>query len=138
MKIETTQNLGRMVSLGAIKGFLKRLFDLEAVDEEWFGGRLYKAFRRFTVGLRILKSLLVENDFTTRLFTLIVLCLPFLFAFAVLPIIAFFNLFLPASLALRGVSFAQWLSILEAIPITSLIWAGIMSIRIFIRWHFYR
>ena len=138
MKIETTQKIGRMVSLGAIIGFLKRLFDIEAVDEEWFGGRLFKVSRRFVVGLKILKSLLVEDDFTTHIFTMIVLALPILFAFAVVPIMWLFNLFLPASLALQGVSFAKWIGILEAIPITSLIWAGIMSIRVFIKWHFYR
>lgn len=134
MQLEKNQNIRRMVSLKGIRAFLNK-----AIGERTITTQLRLSFvkvsRIFFVGFSILGSLMFGDDFATRFFTMITLGMPFLFVFGVLPIVSLINFLVPA-LAIKTPLFS-WLDWLGVLGLMSLIWAGIMTVRVFIKWRFY-
>ena len=94
------------------------------------GGIIHRITKVLKEGLEIWKCLVVEEDYFTMFFTIIILGVPLMFPL-ILGISYLMTCLIPSVVISISIS---WLDYLYALSLCTLIWAVVMALRILIKW----
>jgi hypothetical protein len=100
-------------------------------DDKRSGSAIHRITKVFKEGLEIWKSLVLEADYSTRFFTIIVLGIPLMF-----PLILGISYLMASLIPTAAISISiSWFNYLCGLSICALMWIGIMAVRVFVKWY---